>query len=134
MQDQAIVYLEDNETSRTVMEVLLKEMLGYTHITILSDSTDFMAKLEALNPKPVLILLDIHMQPYNGFDILKALRAHNDFCRTTVVAVTASVMNEEVEMLKQAGFDGGIAKPIQMHVFPDLIEQLLRGEKVWHIA
>lgn len=132
-QQPAFLYIEDNPTSRVVMEVLLKELLGYQHVTILDDSTDFMAKTEAIQPAPDLILLDIHMQPHDGFHILKALRAHERFQDKTIVAVTASVMNEEVELLKTAGFDGGIAKPIQQQTFPDLIGRLLKGEKVWHI-
>jgi CheY-like chemotaxis protein len=81
-----------------------------------------------------VVLLDIHMRPVDGFTILKALRAHERFAKTIVVAVTASVMNEEVALLKAAGFDGGIAKPIRPDLFPTLLNRLLQGEKIWYIA
>jgi hypothetical protein len=42
-------------------------------------------------------------------------------------------MNEEVEMLQDAGFDGGIAKPIDQQVFPQLIERIMAGEDIWSI-
>jgi two-component system sensor histidine kinase TorS len=50
-----------------------------------------------------------------------------------IVALTASVMNEEVEQLKDAGFNGVIPKPIDMDGFPDLIEAILDGKDVWRV-
>lgn len=130
----SILYVEDNATSRDVMEVLLNYVLGYNDVTIWDNSADFMERVCALRHKPNLILLDIHMQPIDGFAMLAALREDAEYRNITTVAVTASVMNEEIRLLKQAGFDGGIAKPIQQHIFPSLIERLLKGEKVWHIT
>ena len=50
-----------------------------------------------------------------------------------MIALTASVMNVEVNLLKQPGFDGAIAKPIDEIMFPDLLNQILDGEQVWNI-
>lgn len=130
----SLVYIEDDATSREVMEILLKHVMGIASVVIFEEGTDIITKLCALPAKPDLILLDIHMKPLDGFAILKELRAHDHFRDTIVVAVTASVMNEEVEMLKTAGFDGGIAKPIRPDLFPTLLNRLLQGEKIWHIV
>ncbi len=130
----SIVYVEDNPTSREVMEIMLKEMMGLSEVSIFADSADVVSRITALPYQPDIILLDIHMQPVDGFTILKELRQHPQFKTATVVAVTASVMNEEVALLKSAGFDGGIAKPIRPDQFPALLHRLARGEKVWHIA
>lgn len=130
----SIVYVEDNATSREVMEILLKEIMGLSEVSIFADSTNVVTRITQLPYQPDIILLDIHMQPVDGFTILKELRQHADYKSTTVVAVTASVMNEEVALLKSAGFDGGIAKPIRPDLFPDLLQRLAQGEKVWHIA
>ncbi len=48
-------------------------------------------------PKPDVILLDIHVKPYSGFEMLEMLRKMNGFVDVPVVALTASVMNEEVQ-------------------------------------
>jgi len=42
--------------------------------------------------------------------------------------------NEEVSLLKSSGFDGAIAKPLNIEVFPDLIARIINGEQVWYIA
>jgi CheY-like chemotaxis protein len=128
-----LLYVDDDPTSRQVIEMLVTYGLGWPGMVLFENSENFIARVEALSPAPNIIFLDIHIQPNDGFAMLKMLRDHKKFHRATVIAVTASVMNEEVEMLQRAGFDGGIAKPISMNEFPGLMERILKGETVWHI-
>lgn len=129
----AFLYVEDDPLSREVMQILLTEVLGYPDVTILEDSSDFLAKLRAMPYRPKVIFLDIHMQPVNGFAMLKMLREEQDYRSATVVALTASVMNEEVRLLHDAGFDSCIAKPIDQRTFPEVLNRILNGEKIWRI-
>ena len=59
----------------------------------------------------------------------RQLRQQPAYAETCVIAVTASVMNEEVEMLKHSGFNGAVAKPIDQVVFPGLLQRILEGKK-----
>jgi CheY-like chemotaxis protein len=120
--------------SRKVMELLMVRGLGYEHLTIFENSERFIQRLEALELRPTVIFLDIHMKPLSGFEMLHLLRQHSVFQQTRVIAVTASVMNEEVEMLREVGFDGAIAKPIDQTLFPGLLSRILQGEQVWNIV
>jgi hypothetical protein len=36
-------------------------------------------------------------------------------------------------MLRDAGFDGVIAKPLDYDTFPNALARILKGEQVWHI-
>ena len=128
------LYVEDDSTSRIVMEMILKHNFPSAHLTIYEDSTDFPQKLHKLAAKPDIIFLDIHMQPYTGFEMLKMIRAHEDYADCTVIALTASVMSEEVEQLEVSGFNGAIAKPLSREAFPRLIEKIMRGEAIWHVV
>ncbi|MBI5959972.1 MAG: response regulator [Chloroflexi bacterium] len=132
--DPVFVYVDDDLTSREVMHLLLVEALGYRTLTMFEDSIDFLAKLAALPAQPDVIFLDIQVKPLNGFAMLKLLRDHAAYQSTTVIAVTASVMNEEVDLLKAAGFDGVIAKPLRLRTFADIIHRILEHEKIWFIA
>lgn len=133
MADPIILYFEDDALSREVMRACLMRGLGYHSVTILENSTDFESRLEQLSPKPDVIFLDIHMEPLDGFAMLKLIR-QNEACHSTrVIALTASVMNEEVKILKEAGFDGVIAKPLDYDTFPNALLRILAGEQVWHI-
>jgi CheY-like chemotaxis protein len=131
--EPVILYVEDDPQSRKLMSMLLKGRMKLPNVTILEDSQDFLANVEALNPKPDVILLDIHMKPFNGFEMLTMLREIEYFNDTPVVALTASVMNEEVQKLRSIGFNGCLAKPIDLQTFPETLERILDGETIWRI-
>lgn len=131
--DPVILYVEDDQLSREVMEIILCDTMGFNQVTILPDSSDFLSKVKAMNPKPTVILLDIHIQPHSGFDMLKMLRSEEEFKNIRAVAFTASVMSQEVQELKKAGFDGAIAKPVDFDTFPQIMNRILKGETLWRI-
>lgn len=130
----SILYVEDDMMSRKVMQLLLKSRMQLENITILENSNNFLENVAAVSPKPEIIFLDIHMAPLNGFEMLRLLRESDEFYDVPIVAMTASVMNEEVAQLQTAGFDGCIAKPIDKNEFPHLLERILGGERVWSIS
>ena len=92
------LYVEDDPFSREVLRMILTIIAGIpeSHVTIFEDSVHFMDRLKALPVRPDVILLDIHMQPDDGFSLLKLLRAEENYRSARVVALTASVMNEEI--------------------------------------
>ena len=77
--------------------------------------------------------LDIHMDPIDGFEMLRLIQQNPDYHSIPVVALTASVMNEEVRKLRECGFDGVIAKPLDYDTFPHALTRILNGEQVWKI-
>lgn len=127
-----ILYVEDEIRSRRVMQMITSD-LDLPAVMLFEDSTDFLERVLALSPKPDLIFLDIHMKPYTGFQLLEMLRATGGFETIPIVAMTASVMNEEIQALRTAGFDGCIAKPIDFDSFPEILNRIMSGEKVWRI-
>ncbi|MBN8638321.1 MAG: response regulator [Anaerolineae bacterium] len=129
----SVLYVEDDPHSRTLMRMLLSGRMKLPNVTIFENSEDFLAKVEALTPKPDVIFLDIHMQPYDGFTMLSMLQQLDWARNTRIVALTASVMNEEVVKLRQSGFDGCLAKPIDLTTFPDTFQRIVDGEAIWRI-
>lgn len=128
-----VLYVEDDAASRNVLRMIQRISPELMTALILEDSEDFERQLLALAPQPNLILLDIHVKPFSGFEMLEIIRRHKAFDLVPVVALTASVMNEEVELLKQAGFQGVLGKPLNMDEFPELVERIMSGEKVWYV-
>lgn len=131
--DPVVLYVEDDARSRRVMEMLLRNRMGLTRVTIFADSSDFLERALALHPRPQIVFLDIHVKPHDGFAMLDMLRSSGSFPETSMVALTASVMNEEVQRLSRAGFDGCLAKPLDMTTFPDEFQRILNHEAVWSI-
>ena len=50
--EPVILYVEDDPQSRKLMSMLLKGRMKLPYVTILEDSQDFMANVDALDPKP----------------------------------------------------------------------------------
>lgn len=129
-----ILYVEDDSLSRMVVDILLREQMGLQHVVIFEDSRNFRERIDEFPFLPDIILLDIHMKPINGFQMLDILRQHPRYQNLSIVALTASVMNEEIDQLRSAGFDGVLAKPLDQAAFPGMLYRLLNGEKIWSIG
>jgi two-component system sensor histidine kinase EvgS len=72
------------------------------------------------NAEPDLILIDIRMPIMDGYQALKEIKA---FSNVPVVALTASVMSNNIERLKLDKFDGYIRKPVRKK---DLFKELIQ--------
>lgn len=132
--DYSYLYVEDDALSQEIMKIIMENSMGVERFTVFSDSTNFMERVNSLSPCPQIFLLDIHIKPHTGFELLEMLRADENYSDCVIIALTASVMNEEVEKLRQSGFDGAIGKPLSVQTFPSLVQRILDGESVWHIA
>lgn len=131
--DHTYLYVEDDTLSREALDIIMRRVIKIERLYVFADSVNFLERVRALSPSPDIILLDIHVPPHNGFEMLKMLREDEGFKDARIVALTASVMNEEVTLLRERGFDSIIAKPINVSSFPKLLERLVQGESVWHV-
>ena len=130
----SLVYVEDDPISRDVIDIALTKIMKFENVWIFPDSENLIGRLRGLPKVPDVFLLDIHMKPLTGFDMLTLLREDDTYRNARIIALTASIMNEEVEQLKTRGFDGGIGKPIDPDIFPSLIRRIIQGETVWHVT
>jgi CheY-like chemotaxis protein len=134
VKDAFFLYVEDDASNRMVMNLIMSKAMGAQNLVIFENSADFMERVKALPKRPDAFLLDIHVRPHTGFEMLKMLRADPDYRDVKVIALTASVTNEEVEELRGAGFDSAIGKPLSISTFPDLLVRVLKGETIWFIS
>ncbi len=69
--------------------------------------------------RPDLILMDIQLPGMSGIEALKVLRADPATAPIPVIAVTASVMQQDRKHITEAGFDAYLGKPIDLKEFLD---------------
>lgn len=129
-----ILCIDDDEHNRTILSILLYDVMNFTKVQFWADSNNFVERMLALPEKPALILMDIQVRPLNGYQMLELLRQQPDLQAIKVIALTASVMEDQVNKMKQAGFDGLIGKPIVRHLFPKIVQKLMAGESIWYIS
>ena len=130
MSERSFLYVEDDASSRRLVNIIMTTVLGHS-ITTLENSENFLEKVRALAAIPDAVFLDIQVIPHNGFEMLKMLRGEPGYENVPVIAMTASVMQSDIDRLKEAGFNGLLGKPIRKRLFKDQLEQILAGEPLW---
>ena len=116
-----ILIVEDNERNLKLVRDVLR-VKGFD--TIEAGTAEGGIEL-ARQRKPDLILMDIQLPGMNGIDALKVLRSKPETAAIPVVAVTASVMQQDRTLITQAGFDGYIGKPINIREFLESVNHAL---------
>ena len=116
-----ILIVEDNDKNLKLVRDVL-QVKGYT--TLEAGTAEEGIKL-ASEHKPDLILMDIQLPGMNGIDALGVLRADATTAAIPVIAVTASVMQQDRKLITDAGFDGYVGKPINLKEFLDAVSGML---------
>ena len=122
MAEELILMIEDNEKNRKLMRDVL-QFQGYK--TAESENAEEGLRLAA-KLAPALILMDIHLPGMNGIEALGALRADPATRGIPVMAVTASVMPQDHQLVTNAGFDGYQSKPINVKEFVAAVKDTLK--------
>lgn len=116
-----ILIVEDNDKNLKLVRDVL-QVKGYE--TIESGTAEDGIRL-AQERKPDLILMDIQLPGMNGIEAIGVLRADPSTAAIPVVAVTASVMTHDRNLITEAGFDGYVGKPINLKEFLDTVQRML---------
>ena len=120
-----ILIVEDNERNMKLVRDVL-QVKGYA--TLEAGSAEEGIEL-AVAKKPDLVLMDIHLPGMNGIEALKVLRANPDTAAIPVIAVTASVMQQDRKQITEAGFDAYVGKPISLKEFLDAVKVALKEDR-----
>jgi two-component system, sensor histidine kinase len=119
-----LLIADDNLANRAVLQTLL-EGEG-AHCGLAADGVE---AVEAWDSEAWdVILMDIHMPRLDGLGAVRQIRAlerSQGRERTPVIAVTASVMADEIRRYTGAGIDAVAAKPVQFESLLCQIEQIM---------
>jgi CheY-like chemotaxis protein len=122
----AILIVEDNEDNLTMLDYLIR---AHGYATLLARDGADGVRIATLQ-RPELILLDIRMPGMDGYDVAAAIRRTPGLEQTWIIAVTASVMDSDLDAITAAGFDGYVGKPIDPETFMTEIAQFLKRSQV----
>jgi two-component system cell cycle response regulator DivK len=122
MANELILIVEDNDKNRKLARDVL-QVKGYR--TLEAESAEAALKIAA-ETVPDLVLMDIHLPGMNGIEALKKLREGEATHAIPVLAFTASVMPQDRHQITSAGFDGFLAKPINLKEFEATIAAALK--------
>ena len=120
-----ILLVEDNELNREIAGEIL-QMTG-TKVETAENGKIAVEKVEA-SPKGSydLIFMDIQMPVMNGYEATAAIRSlPGAKGKLPIVAMTANAFAEDVQLAKNTGMNGHIAKPLDMNKLNDVLKNWL---------
>ena len=116
-----VLIVEDNEKNMKLVRDVL-QVKGYETLEATTGEDGIRIATQRL---PDLVLMDIQLPGMNGIDALRALRANEATANIPVIAVTASVMQQDRALITDAGFDAYVGKPINLREFLDAVRRAL---------
>ena len=116
-----ILYVEDEPDIRTVAQMALEAVGGFTVIACASGAQALAA---APHVQADLLLLDVMMPGMDGLGTLRALREQPATARTPAIFMTAKVQAAEVAAYKVLGALEVIPKPFDPMALSDQIRRI----------
>ena len=115
MLGERVLIVEDNGKNMK----LVRDVLQATGYSTLEATTGEEAVELALSQAPALVLMDVQLPGIDGVEALERMRQNERTASIPVLALTAQAMSGDRERFLEAGFDGYLAKPVDVR---ELIE------------
>ena len=120
--------IDDNRNNIDVLIMLLEqEDVSYTAVQLVRQIEKTLDQVGDID----VVFLDLEFPTGDGFKVLPVLKAMPRFENVPIVAYTVHI--SEINLVRQAGFDGFLGKPLDVHRFPEQLRRILEGAAVWDI-
>jgi PAS domain S-box-containing protein len=105
-----ILVADDNQINRMLIDKVLKKWGISADFAV--NGKQAVDKID-LNRNYDLVLMDIHMPEMDGLEAAQYIRANKDpyYQQLHIIALTASMLNDQMDMIGQAGMNDYILKP-----------------------
>src|SRR2546430_10566589 len=139
-QRQTILLVDDSENDIFLMRRAFKKAEFNTLLQEVHNGEQAIAYLQGegissdrnAHPLPSVMLLDLNMPMKNGFDVLRFARSQPAFRRLSIIILTASMREEDVEQAYDLGASSYLVKPSTMDALADMIRCLRNWIQINH--
>ena len=121
MAGELILIIEDNLKNLK----LVRDVLQFHGYSTLEAETGEAGITLARERRPTLILMDVQLSGMDGRAAMQVLKADASTRHIPIIALTSFAMKGDRERLLAEGFDGYIAKPIEIKELPKVVEHYL---------
>jgi PAS domain S-box-containing protein len=109
-----VLYIEDNPVNVILVEELIAQR---GDLSLCCEVTGAQGVARAQELHPDLVLIDMQLPDFDGFEVLRQLRAHPATAHSRCIALSANAMPDDVALALAAGFDDYWTKPIRFNRF-----------------
>lgn len=124
LQNLKVLVAEDNHVNKMVVQGMLKK-LGVKAILV-SDGLEAVNEVKDSDKPYDIILMDCEMPNMDGYTATKNIReyeAENGQNKSTIIALTAHVLEEHQNRSNEVGMDSHLAKPLELEKLKAALEQ-----------
>ena len=121
MTAKTILYVEDNEVNRR----LVQDLLSLTSYRLLEAIDGESGIAIARKERPDLILMDVQLPKISGIEATRTLRGDPATAKTPIIAITSFALAGDEEKALAAGATAYMAKPYSPRDMLGLIRRLL---------
>ena len=119
-----VLVVDDFSTMRRIVKNILRQ-LGFENIVEADDGETAVRKLES--ERIDFIISDWNMPKMSGLELLKWVRAHDEFKDLPFLMVTAEAQKENVLEAVKAKVSNYIVKPFTAETLSEKIEKIFSG-------
>lgn len=124
--DPHILIIDDHRLFADGLALILRN-LGGTNVTVRNDAQSALKDTDQLRDYD-LILVDLHMPQFSGFDFLMAVKAQS--LNLSVAVISGTDKRSDIERTVQLGAKGFISKQTNGKKFLKAVTSLLNGKSV----
>ncbi len=112
-----ILLVEDDPNHAKLVQIYLRKQ-GYrlTWVKTVASFWDVLKKL-----KPAVVLMDVYLSDGNGLELVKEIRANQQYDTMIIIAQTGMAMKGDREICLAAGVNDYISKPIDLALLGNLV-------------
>jgi signal transduction histidine kinase/ActR/RegA family two-component response regulator len=114
-----VLLAEDNPTNQRVATLMLSK--NHCQVDVASDGAE--AVRMAIEVGYDAILMDCHMPQMDGFEATRRIREQEIGKHTPIIAMTASVMEDDLQRCRDVGMDDEVTKPFDMDQLCDVVRR-----------
>ena len=114
-----VLIAEDNPTSRMVTEALLKKLSCEVDIAV--DGREALQKAQAIDYD--IVVMDCYMPLMDGFQATRRIRRSPDNGDVPVIALTASVTEDDRLRCLEAGMNDTVGKPVRISMLAKALQR-----------
>lgn len=122
LQGLRLLVAEDHPVNRLIVKEIL-EAVGIK-VFLAANGKEAVEKVQALDGKLDVVLMDIQMPVMDGFQASREIRENHPSDALPIVAMTAQPKLRENDNFDEAGMNGYIAKPVSVEKLYELIAVL----------
>lgn len=117
-----LVIDDDIDTLDLVITFLSKKGINAAGLSRTEDYLEAIGRI-----KPRVLLLDVNMPGFNGYDLCENIKASKILKKIAVYFLTAMPPSDVHNHVQSCGADGFIAKPFTLHELEKVVATVLRG-------